>query len=421
MGEIADDLFPSPPIEYTPNPQAARLLSRLIETGYYPERRPDWLRNEWLLAYQAVRKVAHTSRRERFQAFATATKSFPFEMVEAINDLSGQILDRTEQARYLYKTLDALHDPPILEWCVEKLFARPSLNLLVGDPGTKKTYLAIDLAVSVALGKPWLGHRVSTCPVLFVDEESGMYQLWGRLNSALHSHGADRGAPFYFVSLGGYDLRNSEDVEQLLSRAHSVDAGLIVIDALANLMRSSENNLASVQPVLFNLRRIADHCRAAVVVIHHNNRGGLFRGSSSISAAMDLMLSLESPPEDTLIHIRALKARFYAPKPFSARAVFTKDPEGKPLFRLEQVEAEPPPSQSQPTAAQQGLTLSILQFIASNQHATRQQLTRHISAHSQGSVRFAIQQLLSSGQIVRINSGSKGTQAVYGLPPNLSS
>jgi len=51
---------------------------------------------------------------------------------------------------------DALRPPPPVDWCVQGLLTQSSLNLLVGAPGAKKTFLAMDMAVCVALGKPWL-------------------------------------------------------------------------------------------------------------------------------------------------------------------------------------------------------------------------------------------------------------------------
>ncbi len=40
------------------------------------------------------------------------------------------------------------------------LFTRPSLNFLLGTPGSRKTWLAIDLAVCLATGQPWLDNRI---------------------------------------------------------------------------------------------------------------------------------------------------------------------------------------------------------------------------------------------------------------------
>ncbi|MEX2160685.1 MAG: AAA family ATPase [Anaerolineales bacterium] len=401
---------------YVPNPVAARILSRLIETGLAPSPLPDGLPPEWVYAYAAVMDVAATDQVKRWQAFVEAVHGFPVDMILEVNAAAEHALDRSFKDRILYKTVDALQDPPALEWCVDRLFVRPSLNLLVGDPGAKKTYLAIDLAVCVATGKPWLGHPVKPCPVLFIDEESGLYQIWGRLNAAFRAHQVQSDAPFSYVSLGGYDLRNPRDADALTERAQSLNAGLIVIDALANLMRSSENNLASVQPVLFNLRRLADYCRAAVVVIHHTNRHGVFRGSSSISAAMDLMLSLSSAPDSDLIQLRSLKARFFAPPTFCARAFFGTTPAGQPLFHLEPTGEIPAPAMDPVVSGpQRSLTIGILEFLSTHPGATREQVTSHLNGFSENSIRITLFELLSSGQIKRTNPGSKGTKASYAL------
>jgi len=428
MSDQFDTQPPQSTESYLPNPAAARILARLIQFGYAPSPLPD-LPPEWFHALAAVLDVIGSSRRVRWQTFVASVKGFPYEMVEGVADALEDALDRTEKDRVLYTSKDALYPPPPLRWCVEGLFAQPSLNLLVGDPGTKKTYLAIDLAVSVALGKSWLGHPVNPCPVLFVDEETGLYQLWGRLNAALHAHGGDESTPFDYISLGGYDLRDGQDSDALIHRALSRGSGLIVIDALANLLRTGESSQSSVQPVLFNLRRLAESCQAAVLVIHHTNRHGVFRGSSSIAAAVDLMLSIRSAPTDTLIELHSLKARFSAPQPFCARAIFETHvprsgeaatwgtPDGQERFHLEPTDEKPstltaPPDPSTP---RKGLTLTILDFLAQHPNSSRDQITSHCSDFTTGSVSNAVDQLLASGVIKRANEGNRGTRATYAL------
>ena len=411
-----EDTFAPPASDYQPNPRAARILSQAIQYGYAPDPLPD-LPPEWFHTLAAVLDVLASSRRVRWQTFVAAAKGFDYAMIEEVAEALEDTLDRTEQDRVLYTAKDALHEPPALIWAVEGIFAQPSLNLLVGDPGTKKTYLAIDLAVSVAMGKPWLGHPVNPSPVLFVDEETGLYQLWARLNSSLHAHGANISTPFEYISLGAYDLRDSADADQLIHRALARGSGLIVIDALANIMRAGENNLASVQPVLFNLRRMAETCKAAVVVIHHTNRHGVFRGSSSISASVDLMLAISSSPTDSLIQLSSLKARFQAPQPFYARATFETQPDGQQLFRLEPAEAHsiPPTAPPEPALPRKGLTESILEFLHQNPSSSRDQLVSHCHGYSWGSVVNALYDLVDAGRVKRVNDGGRGTVGLYAL------
>src|SRR3989304_3432927 len=103
------------------------------------------------------------------------------------------------QARVFITPSLGLKPPPPVEWVVEGLFSRPSINLLVGDPGSKKTVLALDLAACVALGKPWLGKPVVQSPITYVDEELGMQRFLGRANAALQAHGAVAETPFHFA------------------------------------------------------------------------------------------------------------------------------------------------------------------------------------------------------------------------------
>ncbi len=408
---------PEPQVPYTPSPEAARILAIGIQTGYIPLPLPQGIPPEWVYAIMAVEDVAKTNRLTRWQAFIEAASTFDYRMVQDVNQATEASVDRTQKDRILYETKDCMHDPPVLDWVVPGVFARPSLNILVGDPGAKKTYLAIDLAACVANGKPWLHFPVKQCPVFLVDEETGYLQLWARLHATFHAHDSSWGAPFNYTSLAGYDLRDSEDADQLFRRVLSREAGLIIIDSFQSLLRGSENNPNSIQSVLFNLRRMAETCKAAVVVIHHNNREGAYRGSSSISASVDLMLSVSSAPTDTLIELRPVKARFLAPEPFCARANFETTTDGKPRFHLTATDEKPETTESRIesiAAPKSGLTLSILEFLSSNPHSTREQLTSTLNGYSEGSVRNALHQLMISGQITR-NPGNKGKKAIYEL------
>lgn len=396
---------------------APAILSRLIEFGYAPTS-PPALPPVWQGPFEAVLRSLSFGRSARWDAFKNALAGRPdaYDLYEQVLQLTRETEDRAAQNRILYTAEDAIKPPPVLDWCVAGLLAQPSLTVLVGDPGAKKTYLAIDLAVSVALGQPWLGRSTAQSPVLIIDEESGLLQLWGRLHASLHAHGAPASTPLHFTSLAGYDLRDDRDAEALIHRALSVNARLIVIDALGNLMRGAgENNLSSVQPVLFHLRRMAEFCGAAVVAIHHTNRHGVFRGSSSISASVDLMLSVESAPQDSLISLRALKARFLAPEPFCARAHFETAPDGSQRFHLTASDEKPVANIPLQSTSPNGIASTVLVFLASNPQATRQQIIAHCSGASHGSVRNALYQLLNSGLVKRANAGKRGKKAVYDL------
>src|SRR3990170_1758604 len=105
---------------YTPNPDAARILSQAIQFGYAPDPLPD-LPPEWFHALAAVLDVLDSSQRVRWQTFVSSIKGFPYEMVEEVADCMEEVVDRTEKDRVLYTSKDGLHPPPPLRWCVEEI------------------------------------------------------------------------------------------------------------------------------------------------------------------------------------------------------------------------------------------------------------------------------------------------------------
>ncbi|MCW5879221.1 MAG: AAA family ATPase [Anaerolineales bacterium] len=399
---------------YQPNPSAAKYVSRLIQHNHKESLPPD-LPLEWVYITDAIDQVAARGRRARYHAFVEATKDFHFEMVEEVNAFLDSIEDAEEKSRIFYTADDAYTDPPAAEWAVQGLLTRPSLNLLVGPPGTMKTWAALDLAIAVAAGQPWLGRNVAQAPSIFVDEETGLSRLWGRIHAVLHGRTAGHGLPFHYVSFGGYNLRLIEDSDHLLQRTLTFEARLIVVDTLAGVLRGAdENSVLSIQPLLYNLRRLAEHCRAAVLLVHHTNRSGSFRGSSAISAGVDLMLSIQA--QEDHIHFETLKARHAAPASFAANIHFEQQEDGPLRVHLTAAEEKTQPEKPK---VEKPLTLTptghqILQRIARIQRSSTEDLLHHVEAAGP-TVRQNIQNLADAGFITRVDGGSRGTRAYYEL------
>lgn len=386
----------------------ASVLAHLIEFGSAPTPEASWPW-VWVMAHEAVSAV-HGSRAERWAKFEETIYSQPdfFELRGHVMAAVPIRENRERQNRFIYSAADAFGSPPAVDWCVEGLFARPSLNILVGDPGSKKTLLALDLAVCVASGKPWLGHPVTACPTLIVDEETGKPRLWARIHGALLAHQAQPEIPFHYMSLASFDLRDPAECGQLQQAAESVSAGLIVIDALVDVIRGSdENSVLALQPFFTRMRQLAEATHSAVLILHHNNKSGSFRGSSVISAGVDLLLSIESLPDSPLVHLRPLKTRNAAPEPFTAQVHFSGDQfhftqsNEKPIFKI-------------PAAVRQNTATAILDLLAESP-ADTQFLVANLPGISLGTIRNVLHQLKLSGLVERADGGSMGAKATYRL------
>jgi RecA-family ATPase len=213
-----------------------------------------------------------------------------------------------------------------LSFLVDGLITKGSVNLLVGEGGSKKTWAALDLAVCAAMGKSWLDFPTEQTPVLIVDEESGPRRLRRRLYETLNGHlvKPEDMPPIAFTSLSMLDLTSADDVTALHTLILQTGAGLVIVDALADIMPGAdENAVKDVQPVFMALRRVAESTQASILLIHHSNKAnGTYRGSTAIKGAVDLMLMVESKAESKYLTFTADKARDIEPKTFTAVATW---------------------------------------------------------------------------------------------------
>ncbi len=299
-----------------------------------------------------------------------------------------------------------------IEFLVDGLITKGSVNLLVGEGGSKKTWAALDLAVCVAMGSVWLDFPTEQTTVLIVDEESGPRRLRRRLFETLNGHLVRRedDAPIYFTSLSMTNLRNIEDVNALHVLIEQTKAGLVIIDAMADVTAGAdENSVKDMQPFFMNLRGVAETTQAAILVIHHSNKqNGTYRGSTAIKGAVDLMLMVESKPESRYITFTADKARDIEPKIFTAQA--TWQPEAEQFFL----------SASEVRQAKEHLGKGdrfVLGYLLDNPNAEINTIMDAASICSPETARRSIYALADKKHVVKTNAGQagRGNKATYDL------
>jgi AAA domain-containing protein len=78
-----------------------------------------------------------------------------------------------------------LEDPEDL---IEGLIERESFTLLFAPPESAKSFLALDLGLSIATGLPWQGRTVKKGPVVYVVAEGGR-GIKKRIKAWLQEHG----------------------------------------------------------------------------------------------------------------------------------------------------------------------------------------------------------------------------------------
>jgi len=176
---------------------------------------------------------------------------------------------------------------------------KDSQSWLIGEPGSFKSFVALDIAAHVGAGREWQGHRVRQEKVLYLAAE-GASGMTLRTRAWQLTNGEMAGVDFLPLPL---QVSRIEDWQALIAIAVKRGYGLIVIDTQARVTVGLDENLAKDAGVFVAATgALKDATRACVLVVHHTGRDGKnARGSSAIDGAQDTELKLSrSQPRSSM-------------------------------------------------------------------------------------------------------------------------
>lgn len=185
-----------------------------------------------------------------------------------------------------------IDDPgPTHEWLIKGILTRNEVSFLLGESQSGKSFLCIDMALSIARGTEWFGRRVVKGGVVYQAGESATGVRRKRL-PAYRKHHACAGDQVPFVLLQNpVDFYNSdEQVEEFIAECQHwkktmpVPLELIVIDTFNKATPgANENDGKDVGMVLARCERVRKATGAHVMLVHHLNAGGTkARGHTSL-------------------------------------------------------------------------------------------------------------------------------------------
>jgi hypothetical protein len=210
-------------------------------------------------------------------------------------------------------------------WLIEGLWGDQAVGIVGGEPKCCKSFLALDLAVSVASGAPCLRRFPprQTGPVLLFAAEDGLPLVRDRLEGlARAARVAFDHLDIHVICVPSLRLDLTQDRARLRDTIEALHPRLLVLDPFVRLHRIDENAAAEVAPLLGFLRGLQRRFGTAVLLVHHARKGAAhvrggqaLRGSSELHAWGDsnlylrrrgdtLRLSIEhraAPPSDDLV------------------------------------------------------------------------------------------------------------------------
>ncbi len=162
-------------------------------------------------------------------------------------------------------------------WLVDGLWEEEGVGILGGAPKSCKSWLALDLAFSVATGTPALGkYNVQRPgPVLVFAAEDQPARVRTRLEgfAALRGQNLER-TPLHLIVENTLRLDDGRDQRRLAQTVGHYRPRLLVLDPFVRLHRIDENSAQEVSRVLAYLRELQREHHVAILVVHHSRKAG---------------------------------------------------------------------------------------------------------------------------------------------------
>lgn len=180
-------------------------------------------------------------------------------------------------------------DRPVPQWLIQGVMVAggDDYGVLAAEAKAGKTWLALDLAVAVASGQPWLGlYPTTKTTVLLYSSEGGPHTIGRRVQAIAEHYGVDAAdLPIHLVT-DAPDLTTDTGVRRFTSDIRCAQPGLIIIDPLYRASRNVNSaSLNEVGGVLGAAQEAAQAAQAALLVVAHWNQTGTGNGAKRISGA----------------------------------------------------------------------------------------------------------------------------------------
>jgi len=186
-------------------------------------------------------------------------------------------------------------------WLIEPLWPHSAVGIVGGQPKSWKSWVALDLAVSVASATPCLGrYRVGHHgPALVYLAEDALGDVRARLGCLCTSRGLDlERLDLHIIAEPVLRLDCERDRVRLREAIGRLCPRVLVLDPLVRLHRLDENNSQEVSELLGYLRELQRAHEVSIVLVHHTSKraharhGQALRGSSDLHAWTDVGLYL---------------------------------------------------------------------------------------------------------------------------------
>lgn len=224
-----------------------------------------------------------------------------------IDEAKGRIYGKEE-----IETIDALtiaNADQCREWLIAGIMPLGSVMLLAASGGTGKSTIVYNWALSIALGQPWSNRRCMQGKSLIIQSDEPLVDTSEKLGViGFPDAGLEPGEVAFWENWRFGHMKQLEDYV----RKHR--PLFIAIDSLTACLAGMDVDLvkSNAGDVIYGLRDIANQYRCSIVILHHLNKQGGLRDSTSFVDNVSEVVKLtrtENNPDPDHFTLEWLKSR----------------------------------------------------------------------------------------------------------------
>jgi hypothetical protein len=199
-------------------------------------------------------------------------------------------------------------------YLIDDVLVGGTVAMIFGAPGDGKTFVTLDMSISIASGRPWNGLHTERGGVLYFCLEGGA-GFRNRVRAAAQKGLLGPGDPFEFCT-DSIDIRSADAHTKILADVKAMEAKhgtkvrLIVIDTLAVATAGgNENTSEDMGAALLQVGEAVKASGAAALLVHHpgKDRSRGARGWSGIGGNIDTIIETERSGNLRTLHVRKQK------------------------------------------------------------------------------------------------------------------
>ncbi len=293
---------------------------------------------------------------------------------------------------------------PGCRWLVHSLCAASSVAILAGRPRSFKTWLSLDLAVSIASGTPCLDTFAveRQGPVLLFLAEDSPQSARERVEGICRHRNLDIDLiDLFLITAPTIRLPTPSDTRKLFATVAEIKPLLLVLDPFVRIHSGIDENSASeVSRLLATLRLLQRTHDVSILLIHHlrkNSRGAsgdALRGSGDLYAWTDSLATLTHKGDALILSV---EHRFDSPIEPVAVTLVTLPDGTCPHLELDH-------EASSSASPAKDITAAVIDLLTRDAPLSRTEIRSRIRVNN-NRLGSALHDLQASGRIHRSNKG----------------